>query len=42
MFLEKMEKVLNIEYVGFMNFIGKLMKEFVFVIEKGFNIEEKL
>ena len=39
---KKMEEVLKLEYVKPMDFTGKIMKEFIFVSEKGFNTEEKL
>ena len=39
---EKMEDVLKMDYVEPMDFTGKIMKEFIFVSEKGVDTEEKL
>ena len=39
---EKMEKILEKEFVRPMDFTGKPMKEFVFVSPKGFATEEQL
>ncbi len=39
---EEMERVMQLDDVKPMDFTGKPMKEFIFVMERGFDSEEKL